>query len=527
MKTILKTILLCAGMVSFSACSDFLQEEPKSSLTSAAYNQTESQMIEQVNYLYRHGAPDKLANMTGAYRGSSASVSCMLTGYFTNAFEGQEIDCYYARVLDRQGNTQAVCSYQTNGVWTDCYKVINIANNVLKYIGDVDMTDPAKYEGETRFFRAMNYFYLVKMFGDVPLVTEPTEGTIEYPERTSLDTIYTELIIPDLEYAVENLPATTFTSNGHRITKYAAEMLLSDVYMMREEYAKATDLLKDVISNSGASLTTNDDLGLGSAYNKLRENDDLSEVIYAYEYDGSIENTGNLPTHAFNGASESLFNTYSLWVNVFRVSNSFLNIYEENDLRIQPNQFFHWTYTNPNTGKSITFENNGQPEACNWYWYDEQAILETAIGTKDWNFYRYAEALLSGAECIARTEGVTAEAVNYLAMVKARANMEGKSESELASQLAGLSQEAFIEECWKERLRELPLEMKIWDDCLRTKKFPQVSTSVKGEIQFVDLIGAINGSGAVFKQTDLYWPIPVEEIQRNPNLTQNDGYSRQ
>ena len=85
--------------------------------------------------------------------------------------------------------------------------------------------------------------------------------------------------------------------------------------------------------------------------------------------------------------------------------------------------------------------------------------------------------------------------------------------------------QAFIEECWTERLREFPLEMKIWDDCVRTGKFPQISATNKGEVQFVDLIGAKNGSGATFKATDLYWPIPVNEIQRNPNLTQNEGYS--
>ena len=90
-----------------------------------------------------------------------------------------------------------------------------------------------------------------------------------------------------------------------------------------------------------------------------------------------------------------------------------------------------------------------------------------------------------------------------------------------------MSKQAFIEECWKERLREFPLEFKIWDDCVRTMKFPSISSATPGEVQFVDLIGATNGSGATFKETDLYWPIPVNEIQRNPNLTQNDGYARQ
>ena len=60
----------------------------------------------------------------------------------------------------------------------------------------------------------------------------------------------------------------------------------------------------------------------------------------------------------------------------------------------------------------------------------------------------------------------------------------------------------------------------MWDDCLRTNKFPVISTTNKGQVTFVDLVGATNGSGATFKATDLVWPIPVEEIQRNPNLTQ-------
>lgn len=527
MKKILTIAVLGATLAGFSACDSFLDEEPKSSLTSAAYNQTEDQIIGQVNYLYRTGAPNFLSGMTGAYRASSVAVMCMPTGYFTSEYEGQESDHRYARLLTRQDYTQSTCTYQTDDVWENGYKVINIANNVLKYIDDIDMTDQTKYKAEAQFFRALNYFYLVKMFGDVPMVTEPTEGEVTYPERTSAETIYTSVIIPDLQEAVEGLPSATFSGNGHRITKAIAQMTLANVYMMRGDYSNAASQLRDIISSGLFSLTTNDDLSSNSAFNKLRSTDDLSEVIYAYEFDSQISNSGNLPTHAFNQASGSLFDTYSLWVNVYGVSNRFLNIYESDDLRIQPNQFFHWTYTNPNTGESITFTTNGVETACNWYYYDEEAVLSTAVGTKDWNIYRYAETLLSAAECIAQSEGVTSEAAGYLAQIKARANMNGESASTIATRLQSLSQQAFIEECWKERLREFPLEMKIWDDCVRTMKFPSVSETTPGQITFVDLIGATNGSGATFKQTDLYWPIPVNEIQRNPNLTQNDGYSAQ
>ena len=282
--------------------------------------------------------------------------------------------------------------------------------------------------------------------------------------------------------------------------------------------------MKDVVNNSGHSLTENDDLAANSAFNILRENDDLPEVIWAYEYDGNISKNGNFPTHAFDGDAEQIFdNSYTLWVKTFGVNDRFLNVYQANDLRIQPNQFFHWTYTNPKNGKTWTSKNG----ACNWYWYEEEAILETLSGKKDWNFYRYAEALLSAAESIAQSEGVTAEAAKYLSMVQARANMEGKTAAAIATELQGLTKDAFIEACWTERLREMPLEMKMWDLCVRTGKFPNISETTKGQVTYETLIGAKNGSGATFKATDMYWPIPIDEIQRNPNLTQNDGYAAQ
>lgn len=524
MNKILTAALLCAGLASFTSCDGFLDEEPKSSLTDVSYYKTEDQIVANVNSMYRTGAPSFLAGMTGAYRGSSVSVSEMLTGYFSNDFGGQEVDCNYALNLTRQQNTQLTCDYQTNSVWQNAYSVINRANGVLASIDDINMNNKAQYKGEAQFYRALNYFYLVKMFGDVPMITTPTTGLTDesYPTRAPKADVYNNVIVPDLKGAVESLPKATFAGNGHRVTRYAAEMVLADVYMMLGQYADAAALLKDVINNSGASLTQNQDLAENSAYNILRQEDDLAEVIWAYEYDGSISNTGNLPTHAFNGDAEKIFTTYTLWVNVFNVSERYLNVYEANDLRVQPNQFFHWTYTNPDNNLTWTSKT-----PCNWYWHDDEAVRTTSIGKKDWNFYRYAEALLSAAECIAQSEGVTAEAAGYLAQVKARANMEGKTASAIAADLQKLGKETFVEECWTERLREMPFDMKHWSDCLRTMKFPVISSTTKGQVTYVDLVGAQNGAGATFKATDLYWPIPVEEIQRNPNLTQNDGYSRE
>ena len=227
MKKIVTTAILCAGLVGFTGCDSFLDEEPKSEITLATYYQTEDDIVGNVNYLYRNGAPDMMGSMNGAYRGSSASVMNMVTGYFTNEYEGQEVDCQYARNLTRQNWTASCCTYLTNSAWQNCYKVINIANAVLKYIDRVEMGNKEQYRAEARFFRALNYFYLIKMLGDVPMMTEPTEDgdAITYPTRTPQAEIYNTIIIPDLQFAVENLPAATFAGNGHRVTRYAADMV--------------------------------------------------------------------------------------------------------------------------------------------------------------------------------------------------------------------------------------------------------------------------------------------------------------
>ncbi|WP_080904673.1 RagB/SusD family nutrient uptake outer membrane protein [Parabacteroides sp. Marseille-P3160] len=512
--------LLSIGLFGMTACNSFLDENPKSSITSGAYYKTEAQAIANVNYLYRSGAPQRYSNAGSAYLGPNASINGMLTGYFTNSYEGQEIVCMYARQLNRQQYTQTI-SNTMNDIWDNCYASINVTNAAIKYIPTIEMsTETAnKLVAEAKFFRAFNYFYLVKTFGAIPMPTEPYESLENlYLERTPVASVY-ELIESDLKTAVETLPAVKFASNAHRITQYVAAMTLANVYLQQGKYAEAAEQAKIVV-NSPHSLTPNTDLGVNSAYNKLRSTDNLDEVIYAQEFDATINNSGWWPTYAFSSQAVALFGTYSIFERVYGPTNQFLNVYKSDDLRIQPNQFFHWTYTHPASGLVWT----SQVAGC-WYYYDEEALLNTGKGTKDWNFYRYAEALLIAAEATAQSSGVTAEAAGYLAQIKARADMEGKTTAQYATELQGLSKDAFVQECWTERLREFPLEFKIWDDCLRTGMFPVISTTEKGKVEYQSLVGSTNGSGATFKESDLLWPISVDELQRNPSLTQNPGYN--
>ncbi len=258
-----------------------MDENPKSSLTAGSFYKTEAQAQANVNYLYRTGAPNKLTGAGSAYIGPFSSVTGNLTGYFINSYEGQELVCKYSRELTRQQNTMTVSSTM-DGIWDDCYKAINVANGAVKYIPEIAMSESVASEliAEAKFFRAFNYFSLVKIFGAVPMPTEPYESLENlYLERTSVDQIYS-LVESDLKTAVEGLPAATFYGNGNRVTKYAAAMLLTSVYMQEGKYADAASTVKTVLDSPHA-LAENSDLALNSAYNKIRTTDGLNESIYS------------------------------------------------------------------------------------------------------------------------------------------------------------------------------------------------------------------------------------------------------
>ena len=125
-----------------------------------------------------------------------------------------------------------------------------------------------------------------------------------------------------------------------------------------------------------------------------------------------------------------------------------------------------------------------------------------------------------GAEAIARSEGVTAEAVDYLTQVRARAYWTTDAET-IRTELAALSVDDFVEQVWLERNRELIFDVKIWFDMIRTRQY---SEGADGGATFVDFIGASSSFGPTFEEKHLLLPIADSEIQRNSELVQNPGY---
>ncbi|MBT6004086.1 MAG: RagB/SusD family nutrient uptake outer membrane protein, partial [Prolixibacteraceae bacterium] len=275
------------------------------------------------------------------------------------------------------------------------------------------------------------------------------------------------------------------------------------------------------ISSGNYSLITNGTTNNKSAFNIMRQSDNKDEYMYSIEYNSSISSSYWQPSICYPSEATSwgIFK-YSVTNNAYKPTNEFLWIYDdEKDLRIQEKQFFHssLTYLENEIEITKTFE------TAPYLWHDDDALFETGKTDKDIVVYRYAEVLLIAAEAIAKTEGVTPEAIGYLADVRSRAYWQTER-NVIVDELTGLSEDDFIQQVWTERLREFSLEYKIWSDVQRTRKYPVTRETNKGTVSFVDVVGHTTIWGKLFNEKHLLFPISENERQRNPKLTQNPGY---
>ena len=162
--------------------------------------------------------------------------------------------------------------------WTKYYQGIFTVNTFLQKVAGVDFGSNTalrdQYIGEAYFLRAYFYFDLVRMFGNVPLLTQPISGANYYVPQASPDSVYS-LIASDLNQAVTKLGPSAVTyaniqpTNYGRATKWAAEALQGRVFLYYTGYYGKTDVagvltkqdalnaVTDVINNSGYSLVTN------------------------------------------------------------------------------------------------------------------------------------------------------------------------------------------------------------------------------------------------------------------------------
>lgn len=195
--------------------------------------------------------------------------------------------------------------------WNSFYRGINTANIVIERAADIEGIDPAIRDvrvAEAKFLRALQYFYLVQMYGDVPLNLTEIVGVQTEATRSPASEVYAQ-IITDLAEAIQVLPATQ--PQFGRATRGAAQHLLAKVHLARgykeygdaNDFARAAELAIEVINSGVYSLLPNyadlfctPDTGTG-ACDLNGFNEQNSEVVFSIQFSHSVEqfddNTGN------------------------------------------------------------------------------------------------------------------------------------------------------------------------------------------------------------------------------------------
>lgn len=516
------------GLLGFSlvSCNDFLEEKQRSNRDNPFT--TPADAVASVNGLYRSGFP-AFHNAGSAYVAPYSYYGGYMSGLYDNEYAGQHMFNTHMYNLDVQSGAD---NGELVRLWANLYDAItkraNFAIKGIPRTPGMSDSDKSKLLAEAKFFRALNYFTLVKMFGAVPIISEPVEdlkGDI-YPRRSSVKLVY-EFIEKDLLDALDGgLNDKSMSSNEGRVSKGSVLALLSDVYLNmagaplndKSKYAEAAKYSKMVMDNPAYALIQNKDMGANSAYNIIRTSDKETEYLYYYEFLSTITKADWYPTYAFPSTFVAAYPgkiAYSITCAVYNPNDKLLKVYDpSNDLRIQEGQFFHTTWD----GLPLIKPKEGEAPSLKKFphFFLEEEALKTGLGGKNRTIYRSALMYLTFAEAEAISKGqVTADAVDALATIQARASMN-KTKDQIKADLVSLNLDQFVQEVWRERIREFIFECKIWNDISRTLKYPNIESS---NIDFIDLIGAKNSFGNTFEEKDLTYPYPRSAYDRNPNLS--------
>lgn len=260
--------------LSTQSCQNFLDEELVSDVSAGSYYTTAAGLEDAVDATYSF--------LREIYSNERAySLTIFGTDTHTNGADGGWKSFNY---YDNNLNSGAGILLEQ---WTFLYQGINQANSVLNRSEAVVDMDPAVKvirEAEVRFLRAFYYFYLVRTWGDVHFSIEETIGAQVTANKTDQSVIYADGIIPDLEFAIANLPDAQ--SNYGRATKPAAQFLLAQAYLTRgyqpfggaSDFANAEALLSSVIDDYNFALV--------ASHKELWNQDKQlnSEVIWAIQY---------------------------------------------------------------------------------------------------------------------------------------------------------------------------------------------------------------------------------------------------
>lgn len=355
-------------------------------------------------------------------------------------------------------------------MWELLYSPIFESNALLEGLaGSTALSESTRLqvEGEARFMRSFCYFYLINLFGDVPLITGTDYRVNALEPRAETNEIY-QLIIEDLLRAQELLGLEYPTLERVRANEMAVTALLARVYLYNQNWSEAEAQAAKVI-------------GQNDLYDL---NTDLNQVFLANSSEAILQ---FFPVEEGINTQEGFFfiPRPRRTPRTAALSEDFTNSFEFGDQRR-----IDW----------IASVDNGSQVFYYPFKYKVRTDFVTFLKTEYSTVLGLAEQYLIRAESRAHLDNL-AGAQEDLNVIRNRANLDNTTANDKASILLAVEQERkaelFTE--WGHR----------WFDLRRSNRADQVLNPVKLDWQ----------------STDVLYPIPFREITNNPNITQNSGYN--
>lgn len=482
MKNIFWFFLIMA--LSLTACKKMLKEDPQGLLVGDVAISNESGLEAQLAGVY---SPLMQAWSSGF--ASSAEIGLSMGGDDVTTHPASN------KADFRQFDQLAVTPFDARAdeVWSGLYKSIQSANNIINNYEKVsgDSAKIREIAGEAYFFRGMCYYYLVRWWGQVPVITsahfDPFMLKIEGSEITD---IY-KLIEGDLKKA-EAMVGNTKPAPG-RINKGTVKAYLADVYLTEAGWpvkdaskaALAAQKAKEVIDNKalyGFDLYQGD-------FNDIFAGGTSEDVLALMTDHNTISNTfyglSGLPGDA--GGWDDFFSEINFFKDFpagKRKDGTFLTAIKTNNGKI-----IHWQDFATHHPYYRKFRIHG-PDSLN-YASNSPIIL-----------MRYANVLLDYAEAEARSKGPDDGAYAAIDAVRKRAGLQPLQK--------GMSKDAFIKAVIQERAWEFAAEWTRWFDLIRTETVAQALA--KRSSEEIPLIGDPGD------KKNWLFPIPGNDASKNPNL---------
>lgn len=446
------------------SCEDFVEvDAPNNKMVREVVFQNDATAQSAMTGIYNQLFLSAFAN---GQRNSVTVLAGLSGGLITNIY-----DSNIERLQFEQYDLQPDNSGNLN-IWSSAYNIIYMANSLLEGLENSNALTAGlqtRLQGEASFIRAFAYFYLVNLYGEVPLLLTTDYSKNQRAERTPTADLYQQ-IIEDLTLAEELLATDYQEGERTQVNSLAASALLARVYLYLEDWQNATLYSSKVIEAPTYSLL-----------------EDLDQVFLANSNEAiwqiSPSGGGNFTSHTNEGNLFIIDPVFSFLAGL-ELQEDFPLLFEEEDQRK-----IHWIGYNDDL------------EAFFPYKYKIRSSSDFPI--EEYSMVmRLAEQYLIRSEASAQL-GHLSEALEDLDRIRERAGLPL-----LSTTNPNLDQTAILRAIAEERERELFAEWgHRWLDVKRTGK----ANEVFAENPF-------------WEPTAIWYPIPSEERMRNTNLSQNEGY---